>query len=205
MKKNRAFVSVAGLQNDLYHRTIRDRLADLIFGTNPPSDTDSYSITIDWSLSLSCRIADGNYDWVEEHINELQDYVPDNVLLVQPAAQSAGPDLGVYRAMPHSRVETRLELVHYGRAMTTREIEANLNRRGLRPATLAELLALGEQYPDLQRRFPVVALGSSWLYPPGRRPFPYLFESAGKRNVYLCWLGPDHRWYDDRFLAVRKS
>jgi hypothetical protein len=68
---------------------------------------------------------------------------------------------------------------------------------------LPELLAFGEKYPDVQREFPVVALGSAWRDSVGNRHVPYLVRHAGRRLLYLYWLGCE--WDSGyRFAAVRK-
>lgn len=52
-------------------------------------------------------------------------------------------------------------LIRFGTEVRIREILAELDKRGLRPAILTELLALGAQYPDLQHKFWIYALGST--------------------------------------------
>jgi len=80
-----------------------------------------------------------------------------------------------------------------------REMEKSMN---LRPATLMELLAFGEKYPDEQRKFPIIALGSSCVID-GRRSVPCLNGHDFNRELGLgYWDGGWHACY--RFLAVRK-
>jgi hypothetical protein len=75
--------------------------------------------------------------------------------------------------------------------------------RGLRAATLPELLAFGATYPEKQREFPIVALRSVWQNRDGLRCVPCLDRDGSKRMLGLRWLG--RRWLDDcRFAAVRK-
>ena len=64
-----------------------------------------------------------------------------------------------------------------------------------------EMLAFGKKYPYLQRKFPIVALGSvAFLY--GDRHVGYLSSSDFKRVADLrCF---DGGWFGDyRFLGVR--
>ena len=59
-----------------------------------------------------------------------------------------------------------------------------------------------EKYPDEQRKYPIVALGSGAHVHGGRR-VAYLWDDDDSRNLYLYWIGGD--WDDHcRFLAVRK-
>ena len=81
----------------------------------------------------------------------------------------------------------------------TKEFEA----RGLRVATLPELLAFGAKCHEKQREFPIIALGSVWQYRDGRRRMPGLWYAASDRRLDLFWFV--YRWYGYcRFLAVRK-
>lgn len=84
----------------------------------------------------------------------------------------------------------------------TFEAKARLDKMGLRPAGIDELLAFGAQYPEIQRQFTVVALGSELRidnYPHN----PVLSHIDNKRiasfSVFGTWT--DHH----RFLAFRKS
>ena len=87
--------------------------------------------------------------------------------------------------------------------MGSDEVLKKLEKLGLRPATLPELLAFGATYPNKQRKFPIVALGSVWRYWEGYRFVPYLWENGARRDLGLGWL---ERGWDAyyRFAAVRK-
>lgn len=152
------------------------------FGNQPvKSKGDSLRIVVDYSQSLSAMIAAGKYDWVDDNITD--EHSPIN---------SKG------------EVELNSEPVHYGKRMGSDDVVRDLESRGLRPATLPELLAFGASYPDKQREFPIVALGSVW---------PNFFSSP--RDV-ACLDSPDFArvlrldnaegvWDGDyRFLAFRK-
>lgn len=72
------------------------------------------------------------------------------------------PDL-IERRFPtksKGREEISFELVHLDRQISSQDAGAELEKRGLRPATTEELLAFGAAYPDVQREFSVVALGT---------------------------------------------
>jgi len=100
--------------------------------------------------------------------------------------------------------EVELHIVHFGRDMTTKQVLAELDKQGLRPAELPELLALGVAHPDLQRKFQLVALGSEWQGPRCRVFYPIL-EGGGRRRLSLGWRDPINGWLDDcRFVAVSK-
>jgi len=90
-------------------------------------------------------------------------------------------------------LEVNLEFVHLGRNATTDEVEAELDKHGLRPATLAELLAFGAKYPDVQREFPVIASGSVWRGRGGGRDVPCLVRarvwSRSRSRLACLWVG----------------
>ena len=104
------------------------------------------------------------------------------------------------------KVKCEIELICYGRCMQSDDVVRDLESRGMRPATLFELLAFGAQYPEQQREFPVVALGSVWQDRYGDRWVAYLDgDESDEFGRYLC-LG---RWVEgwlceDLFAAIRK-
>jgi hypothetical protein len=140
-----------------------------------------FKVTVDYGQTLEQMIAAGKYDGVIRYIT------PEHF-----------PILG------GDKVERELVLVHLNKVATTDEVLAELDRRGLRPAKIEELLVLGALRPELQREFPLVAIGSHWLSPDGYRRFVSLGWRGSERQVLGLF------WSDDwagfcRFLAVRKD
>lgn len=136
-------------------------------------------ITVDYTRTLKQMIVAGCYDWTNEDITA-----------------------GHFPISGTGKVTVGLELVHLDRIVSTSEVLCALEERGLRPATLVELLAFGEKYPEEQRKYPIVALGSAWQSPRGRH-VPYLHRGDAKRDLDLAWN--DRDWGGVfRFLAVRK-
>ena len=98
--------------------------------------------------------------------------------------------------------EVAFEYVHMDRDASTDEVLAEMDRRGLRPALYEELLGFAEKYPDEQRKYPIVALGSGTDVG-GLRDVAYLWSDGDGRGLDLRWIGLG--WRDDyRFLAARK-
>jgi len=90
-----------------------------------------------------------------------------------------------------------IELVHFGRNISTNEALDGIDQQGLRPVNVMELLGFGALYPDAQREFPVVALGEIFPYPHGAR------NAVALGTFGELWLAVD--WYDAcRFAAIRK-
>ncbi|MBU4332294.1 hypothetical protein KKD19_03685 [Patescibacteria group bacterium] len=152
------------------------RMADIIVR----QAGEVFPITVDYALSLEQMITAGNYDWKNSDIN------PDHF-----------PIKGC------GQVEVETVLVHLNRIASTDEVLEELGRRGLRSATLPELLAFGARYPDKQREFSIIELGSVWTDPDGDRCVACFYGSVDERRLRLRWFGS--RWRGHyRFLAVRK-
>lgn len=158
---------------------LRRKLAKLIVSAGN-AIRNTFHIIVDYSQSLADMIKVGKYDGVNSDITA--EHFPIN---------------------QKEKVELDAELVHYGRNMESDAVIADLDSKGMRPATLPELLAFGAKYPDKQREFPIIALGSVWLYRDDYRYVAYLDRIGSGRRLRLAW-------YDDvwgvhcRFLAVRK-
>ncbi len=134
--------------------------------------------------SLAAMIADGKFRYFNPNITEA------NFPL-------AGPIAGVADML----TLTQKDLA--GQNMTTAQIEAAIDRKGYRPATLAEKLAYAKE--KWNGRDLVVALGSSWVFPDGLRGVPCLYEDGVGRELNLHWDNPERRWDEDYlFLVVRK-
>lgn len=165
------------LRRVLSDKTLADKVAEILVGKR---EADTYPVTIDYGKSVEEMIEAGHYDWVHPNINVTNFPVSDT---------------GV--------VEVNLELVHLGRSVSSEVVLAHLEANGLRPATFAESLAFGVTYPEIQRQFPVVVLGSSWGVSVGLRDGPYLVRCHRGRGLYLDWC--EGGWDDIcRFLALRK-
>lgn len=141
----------------------------------------SYPITIDYEQSLEEMVKAGAYDWKNSDITSEHFLIDGN---------------GV--------VERTTDLVHFNRSISTDDALAELDKQGFRPATIEELLAFGSTNPEIQRQFPIIALGSVWTSRHGSRFVTYLDRDGSRRRLGLYWFVDDD-WYDDcRFLAVRK-
>ena len=125
-------------------------------------------------------IATGKYDWVHSDITHEH-----------------------FSITGKGAVELELKLIHLEKSMSTDNVLKELDRRGYRLATLPELLAFGAKFPEKQREFPIVALGSVWTISGGDRYVSCLYEGGSGRGLNLDWC--DDGWDGFcRFLAVRK-
>lgn len=141
--------------------------------------TSAFNAIVNRSLSLKEMISAGNYGWVNDDITA-----------------SHFPIKG------SGTTETGFELVHFDRDVSSEDAVAELDKRGLRPADLAELLAFGAVFPEEQRKYPIVELGSVAEVGCGRY-VAYLFRGVSRRDLCLFRWGVI--WNAGcRFLAVCK-
>lgn len=140
----------------------------------------TYQVTVDYGQSLDQMIAAGRYNSRNSDINSKN-----------------FPITGT------GQVEVELHLVHLNKVASTEEVLAELDRRGLRPAKIEESLSFGAKYPNLQKEFPIVALGSVWRRPCGCRGVADLAGWDGERSLLLYWI--ESGWSERcRFAAVSK-
>ena len=101
-------------------------------------------------------------------------------------------------------VSFQLVLAHFDKEMDSERALRELDKIGLRAATLSELLALGESFPELQRKFEIVTLGSSFVRRDGRRSVTGLDRWLGGRKLDLLVF--QRNWGERvRFAAVPKE
>jgi hypothetical protein len=140
-----------------------------------------YTVTVNYDLSLEEMIAAGRYDW--KHYDITAERFP---------LQGEG------------QVEVEITLVHIGRDMSTDNVLKELDARGLRSAKIEELLALGADQPELQRKFPIIALGSVWCGLGGGRNVVDIATDYAGRCLRVRWYESD--WAGIyRFVTVRKT
>ncbi len=138
-----------------------------------------YAVLVDFGMSIEELVRLGKYDWSNSDITSAH-----------------------FPTKRTGKVETKVELVHFDRNISSDDALKELDKMGYRPAEAHELLAFGAKYPDVQREFPIVALGSVWQGPDGGRSAVCLGRGGAGRGAYLGWLGLgwDDGW---RFAAVR--
>jgi hypothetical protein len=142
-----------------------------------------FNLSVDYSRTVQEMINAGNYDWTNSDITAKHFPLP--------------------KEHNGKKVPVSSKLFHFNRAISSEDATSEMDKAGYRPATLAELLALGEAHPELQKEFPIVALGSVWRDADGNRFVPSLNVSGYKRGLDLDWFGYGWR-VGCRFLAVRK-
>ena len=161
-------------------RVTREILQAFLRNSNAFLRASVYSATVDYGKSVEEMVVAGNYDWKNDDINSKN-----------------------FSVKGEGVVNVNLELVHLDKGVSSEDALTYLEENGMRPPTIEELLVFGSSYPEIQREFPVICLGSSWVDPDGSRRVPDLRRSGSERDLDLGWFG--HGWVECcRFLAVRK-
>jgi hypothetical protein len=141
---------------------------------------DTYYITTNYDRSIDDFVEFGNYDWINEDIND-QNF---------PKIKNHQVD-----------GEKTFSLFYFNYSLSSESVISAMKAENYRPATMRELLIFGENNPEIQRKFPIVALGQendSF----GDRRVGYLDGSLLKRIIDLFFFNRDWDNYC-RFLAVR--
>lgn len=109
-----------------------------------------------------------------------------------------------YEYVSRENREVAFEYVHMGINHTSfGDVIKEMQKRGLRPALYEELLCFAEKYPDEQRKYPIVALGSKVCMAGCCIIVPSLVDDRGARGLDAWWIAYGFR-DTARFLAVRE-
>lgn len=172
-------------------------LADLLDANIDEVDRDDFRellgltplelrITVDYGMTLEQMVEVGHYDWAN------------------PEIDWANPDItaSCFPITGEGKKELVAEVIHFNRDISSEDAVTELGGMALRPGTIEELLAFGAAFPEMQRKFPIVELGSSCEIG-GKRSVAYLDRYDSERSLSLDWW--DDGWDRDyRFLAFRK-
>lgn len=147
------------------------------FESNEITMKKRYSIAVDYSKSLAEMIEAGNYDWI--HLDIMNKHFP---------VKGSG------------KLNLKAEVIRYNRPISLDDVLRDLDRRGLRPANLPELLVFGEKYHDERHKYPIVELGQHWAY--GRYRYVVYFFGGGSGRILDLrrWMGI----WSGGFLAIPK-
>lgn len=150
--------------------------------------SNPYPVPVNYGRRPRSAVQAGEYDGVNDYYNDMQWSewkTPDGSKLIVPKR-------GI--------VDKELSLFHIGAYFgedycpISKEIRTALVKEQLIAVTVYGLLAFGEKYLNVQREFPVIALGSVWFGPGGGRHVAVLEGDAGGRHLDLGWDDPDDQW-----------
>ena len=151
--------------------------------TKSKSIKEIISLTVDYGRNLEQMIEVGEYDHVNVNITE--------------------QNFSLATELRGQKTSVTSQLIHFGCDISSEDAMLAINKIGHPLATLPELLALGEAYPDLQFQFPIIAFGSIWHDASGRLRVPYLVVDGTRRKLELYWF--DYGWHANcRFLVICK-
>lgn len=142
---------------------------------------DTLTVPVDETQAIEDAVKIGDFDCVNDSITSANFPKPAN----------------------GQKSERELVLFHFNNVMTPEEIVAKITEAGYELATIWDILGLAAKEPNLQKEFPIVALGSVWQGPSGHRRVPCLCSVGGDRNFGLSYLERGWR-VSYRFLARRK-
>ena len=138
---------------------------------------DIFSVFVDCTLPLEEMIVLGKYDWVNSDVNKKNFPIDEKV-----------------------KANVPMRVFHFDKNMSSAAVAEAMDKEGWKPAKIWHLLFFGAKYPELQKKFPIVALGSVWH---GCVAYLGWDSFICERSLYLSRI--DHAWNDYwRFLAVRK-
>jgi hypothetical protein len=143
--------------------------------------TYTFIILVDETKTVVKLVKEGKFDWSNDYISSKN-----------------FPKLAEGRKTLRETV-----IFHFGKSISSKQVIVEMDKAGYRPATIWELLGLALKEPDLQRKFSIIALGST-CYFDDLYHVAFLYErSGGCRELSLCHFGND--WgADNRFLGVHK-
>ncbi len=179
---------LAGLSADLFHKVQKgnitlDELDHFLKRKNPLETVllyDGFRLMVDYGQSLEQMIDAGRYDYANNDITTKR-----------------------FPIKWEGKVEFEGRYFHFNRTTSSKNAIAAMKEAGWEPANIEHLLVLGEKYPDEQRKFPIIGLGSvAEVF--GLRDVPVLYGDGSERNLSLSWFGG--AWDGScRFLAVRNK
>ena len=145
--------------------------------------TTEFRIEVDYSMSLNKMISAGNYDWKNDDITAAR-----------------------FPVKGEGKVEFEAKLFHFNRNISSEAAVTHIKdadpQNPWEPAKTEHTLAFGAKYPEVQREYPIIGLGSVAEVGFDRYVLG-LDRDGSERYLDLDDLGGD--WYAYwRFLAVRK-
>ncbi|MEI6528056.1 MAG: hypothetical protein WCO10_00055 [bacterium] len=133
---------------------------------------------VNYGRSVKDSLKAGKYDWVNDDITDKN-----------------------FPSKEEGEREVEFGLFHFNKVTQSDDNVAEMKKAGFRPATIKEMLAYGEKNPEVQREFPVIALGSVARLSGYRRVGCLNGRGSGRRASLDCY-GLDWSGYC-RFLGVR--
>jgi hypothetical protein len=146
-------------------------------------NTEEIKLTVNSDKTIEQAIEDGNYYWKNS------DITVEHFPVTQKPTQK--------------KTEVIAKIFHFNCNMNHVDIALEMDKENYRTADTMELLVLGATYPELQKKFPIIALGSLWHDVYRNYCVPCLFSFNDKRRFYLAWFVKE--WNTNfYFLGIRR-
>ena len=139
------------------------------------SSTDS-TIFVDYNKGVHEMLLAGKYGWF------------DNQLISDLSFPHPAGKIGKQETLT-------VKIVHFSGTLSEAQIRDSIGQN-YRPATLAELLAFGAQYPEFQTKHPIAAIGSFWQDYGGA---PFLGYNSDRRIIDINWN--HYEWSGDYYFG----
>ena len=142
------------------------------------TQANTYHLFVNYERNVEDGIKAGHYDFVDDHITSI-----------------------AFPTKRHGAAKIMIELINFNHKISTGEVRCELGKLGYRPAEFHELLAFGEKYPDVQRKFGIFSIDSIWQGIIDRHvKVPCLSSSGSYRR--LEWCDVRDKWYPYNYFAV---
>ncbi len=145
-----------------------------------PLPSEPIVLIVDYSQTLEVMIAAGRYDWKNNDITAKR-----------------------FPIEGKGTVEFEAALFHFDKDISSEDAKKQIEEAGYEVGKIEHVLSFGANYPEEQRKFPIIGLGSVGKVI-GRRGVPYLCGLDSGRGLSFSWWGSGWR-AGCRFLGVRKK
>lgn len=145
---------------------------------------EEIKLIIDYNKTIEQVIVEGKYIQIDDNI--------------------FSKDFPVSAEKIGKKIEVSAKLFWFNSIISSNDAISEMDKAGYRPATIMELLFFGILFPEPQRQFTIVALGSTGIFGVGHPYSPYLKDNRFERQLCLGFFAGS--WvYNCRFLAIRKE
>ena len=150
-------------------------------------EEEEFALEVDYTKSLSVMIKAGKYDFVNSSFLK--------------------NDFGVSDIFSGKKINIKVKTVNFKKKIGKEKAKEEISKRGLLFASLPELLAFGEQYPELQIHHDIVCINSEFkkFSDFRNKPMPNLPSlSFGEKGRTLSLIIFDYFTYKDKILCIKK-
>jgi hypothetical protein len=98
----------------------------------------TFTVTVGETVSVEDAVKAGKFDWSNDNITSKN----------------------FSKLTDGQKSDKEVFLFHFNKTMSSEEVIAKMDKAGYRPGNIWDLIGLAVKEPDLQRKFPIIALGS---------------------------------------------